>query len=505
MNKALSLLLMLLCISCSSNTPVTKTAVTQTSVSQTGNNSVVNDLHGVDKVSYTTYAEYVGKAGEANTNNLNTETSNTGASSYTYIETSNPGEANSDNYSTSYSNSYSSPIDDMILIYYGNKNRLKCGKTQLTNIVMHTFSDGHKDWLFPSFLYLEIKSDRGVKLGDNQLGDNGPAKKEDWEWLINRYFSTAYNGGEYEGLKALDECIENCKRILGLPAFRHKVVLGIPSPCTDFTEWGNIKMNGKTIKLDFRNKNHRQESVKWFINELIKRFEAQHFKNITLEGFYWIEESTSMTSWHIDESTRKWTNQRNNRHVYVIDNKTRRYNDIIADISKYVHSRGFKFIWIPFNGAYGNDKWKTFGFDRCDIQTGYFWDTPDLLRKPRTLKTISDLRKICDAAFKDDKGLEFELSDDLFVPCYAKSKRSPDIESPFEIVQVKGCNKTSREMKALGYTQYNYNPCLLARLENLISIFEEQEVFARSNISYYANSSILKLCNSTDRDIIRIA
>lgn len=401
----------------------------------------------------------------------------------------------------------SSNTDDMIAMYYGAKNRLKWNKTELEKVVIHTFRDGHIDWFFPTFLYVEFRNDVGLKFGDNQPGDNGPANKESWEWLLNRYFSTAYNGGNYEGLKALDECIEDCKKRLGSPNFKHKVVLTVPSPCTFFTEWGSIKKNGRTIKLDFRKSSDRLEAVKWFIDELVHRFEAQHYKNITLDGLYWVEESTSMTGWHKDNRTGKWTNKRNdNKYDYVVDSKVRRHNDIIADVANYVHSKNdLKFYWIPFDGAYGNENWRDFGFDRCDNQTGYFWGTPDLLRNPRPLKTISDLTSICNAAIANGKGLEFEISADLFVPCYAKLKKNRDIERPYDIVKVEGCNKTLNEMRSLGYTRFNYNPCLLARLNNLMEVFEDQGVFERSNITYYFdNSAILNLCNSNEREIIEL-
>lgn len=397
-------------------------------------------------------------------------------------------------------------LDDMIAIYYGSKSRLKWDKRQLEKVVTHTFEDGHTEWFFPTFLYLEFKNDSGVKFGDNQPGDKGPAKKEHWEWLLKRYFSTDKNGGYYEGLKALDECIEDCKKVLGEPHFTHKVVLGIPSPCTDFTEFGRIKKNGKTINIDFRNRNSRFEAVKWFIDELVNRFEAQHYKNITLEGVYWIEESTSMTSWQKDRKSGKWSNKTGNKYNYVRDNKSYKKNDIVADVAHYLHStKGLMFYWIPFNGALGSDNWKSFGFDRCDTQTGYFWGTPDHLRNPQNLKTMTDLSRICDAAMANEKGLEFEVSSELFVPCYAKQKDKSDKERPFEIVRVKDCKKRPDEMFARGYKYLNYNPCLLARMENLIDVFESIGVFKRANISYYFDTStILNLCNAREREIVKL-
>ena len=492
MKKILSFLLIFVCISCSS-----KTAITETAVTKTENNSVVDELYGLDEVSYTTYAEYVKKARESNIDNSTPSASN--------VDYSNKEAPNTYQPKTYYTKGFDSKTDDMILIYYGNKNRPKWGKTELVDLVMHKFEDGHKEWLYPSFLFLEFKNDEGYKFGDNQPGENGAANQKHWEWLLNRYFSTAYNGGDFEGLKALDQCIEDCKRILGNPNFRHKVYLSVPSPCTDFSEWGAIKRNGKSIKLDFRNRNHRLEAVKWFIDELIHRFETQHYKNITLEGVYWIEETTSMTTWHKDKRTGEWTNKTGEKYNFIYENKTRKYNDIISDISQYIHSQGLNFYWIPFNGAYGNEKWRTLGFDRCDIQTGYFWGTPDLLRGSKSLKTMSDANSICNRAINDGIGVEFEKSTDLFVPCYGKRKKKQDIERPYEIMKVASCNKKPREMEALGYIRYDYNPCLLERLKNLMTIFESQGVFERCNISYYEGYMIRKLCCSNNKEIIRIA
>ena len=499
MKNSLLFLLMLVCISCK----------THTVVSQNGNNSTVvdDDIYGISEMSYTQYAEYVENTKGSNSDKSNIGAShsdnyNMGASNY---ENSNVGAYNTDGYNTYYSSSYDSKTDDMILIYYGNKKRLKWGKSELEKVVTHTFQDGHKDWFFPSYLYLEFKNDEGYRFGDNQPGEKGAANKAHWEWLLNRYFSTAYNGGNYEGLKALDECIEECKKTLGKPAFRHKVYLSVPSPCTDFTEWGSIKKNGRTIKLDFRNKEHRLEAVKWFIDEAIRRFEAQHYKNITLEGLYWTEETALMIRWHKDNKTGEWTNKTGEKYDYINGAKIREDNIIINDISNYIHSKGFNFYWIPYSKTYADGKWKTFGFDRCDMQTGYLWGTPDIIRQSNPLKTMADARKICDTALKNGQGLEFEVSVDLFVPCYGKLKKKQDIERPYDVIRVKDCNKTPNEMKALGYTKYNYNPCILQRLKNLMTVFEEQGVFERSNISYYfSNSEILKLCNSNDREIVQI-
>ena len=60
-------------------------------------------------------------------------------------------------------------------------------------------------------------------------------------------------------------------------------------------------------------------------------------------------------------------------------------------------------------------------------------------------------------------------------------------------------------MRASGYTRFNYNPCLFARLVNLMDVFEEMGVFDRANLSYYFdNSAILNLCNSRDKEVVEL-
>ena len=79
------------------------------------------------------------------------------------------------------------------------------------------------------------------------------------------------------------------------------------------------------------------------------------------------------------------------------------------------------------------------------------------------------------------------------------------MERPYEIMKVKDCNKTPNEMRVSGYTRFNYNPCLFARLVNLMDVFEEEGVFNRANLSYYFdNSAILDLCNSRDKEVIEL-
>lgn len=249
---------------------------------------------------------------------------------------------------------------DMLLMYYGGKYRKNWTKTQLKNIVTHRYADGHTDWFFPSFLYLEFRRDQAL-FGNEQPGGSRGAKKEDWEWIMDRLFQ------KDQGLDALDKCISECKRTLGDPPFQHKVVLVIPSPRNDQRDWG--KIDGKS--LDFRKSKDKVRAVQWYVDQILARFESQNYSNIILDGLYWVDETSSHCS------------------------------DILANVGKYVKQRGTKFYWIPFSTAYGRFDWKKYNVDCCYLQTGYFWHTD---------MTVKQLRSLCAQAKKYGLGLEFELS-----------------------------------------------------------------------------------------------
>ena len=48
-----------------------------------------------------------------------------------------------------------SDVRDLALIYQGGVHRLDWTQEQFVPYVTHTFADGHKDWFFDGFLFLE--------------------------------------------------------------------------------------------------------------------------------------------------------------------------------------------------------------------------------------------------------------------------------------------------------------------------------------------------------------
>ena len=151
-------------------------------------------------------------------------------------------------------------IQDLALIYQGGKHRLDWTVDEFRPYVVHRFLDGSKHWLFDGFLFLEFKNGTGrcYTVGYEKEF----ARKPEWEWLLDRIFD------EGKSLSALDRCIGEQIAEIGKPAFRHKVVLGLPEAVRDQKDWGEL--DGR--RMDFSKDEDQIAATKWYIDQLIARF-----------------------------------------------------------------------------------------------------------------------------------------------------------------------------------------------------------------------------------------
>lgn len=242
---------------------------------------------------------------------------------------------------------------DMVLIYGGghHRNPYRWNKEILKDYVIYEDKSGKSHWLFDSFLLLEfmdpdINGGAGKTLitGYKYNGNYMPsANKQDWENLINYYFS------DNSGAGAIDEAIEEVKKTLGEPKRARTIIVGIPEPITCLysetktggsTYWGEI--GGE--QLDFSNTNDRIKACKWYIDKVIEKFKAMKYLNIRLAGFYWVAEQSSQTK------------------------------DILYEISSYINNMKYTFSWIPYYRASGYTEWRTYGFNYAYLQPNYFFN-----------------------------------------------------------------------------------------------------------------------------------
>ncbi len=248
-------------------------------------------------------------------------------------------------------------IRDLVLIYQGGSHRPDWTADEFIPYVTHTFADGHKEWLFDGFLFLEFQSDGRQYIPGLRMPN---ARKEDWLKYLDRVFEPG------KSLDALDKCIEARKAELGDPGFKHKVVLTVLPPIHHQKDWGEL--NGR--QLDFDNVDDCTEAVKWYLDLLLERFEKAGYKNLDLTGIYWVDEDML----HFDGFPR-----------YV---------------APYIHQKGLQFVWIPYFKARGYDRWQELGFDIAYHQPNHFFgkDIPD-----------SRLDEACSIARQNGMAMEFEF------------------------------------------------------------------------------------------------
>ncbi|MGN0219756.1 MAG: DUF4855 domain-containing protein [Muribaculaceae bacterium] len=291
-------------------------------------------------------------------------------------------------------------IRDLALIYQGGAHRIDWTKGDFSAYITHKFEDGSEDWLFDGFLFLEFKDGKGRQFAPGYEKLN--ARRAEWEWYLDRLFESG------KSLDALDQAISEKKQQLGDPGFRHKIILTIMVPIVDQKDWGEL--DGR--RLDFSNIDDREAAARWFIDQLVERFAKAGYKNLDLTGLYWIAESTNGSG------------------------------SMPQQLSPYIHSKGLKFVWIPWFKAPGHDNWQALGFDMVYLQPNYFFYND---------VAPSRVNEAVNIAKSYNLGLEFEC-DENFI---SKAER-------------------------------------VERFFTYLDTFERRSVFSHSPIAYYTGSSLLR-------------
>lgn len=259
-------------------------------------------------------------------------------------------------------------IRDLALIYHGDKRRPEWTVDDFVPYVSHKFADGHRDWTFDGFLFLETDIDGKVRFFP-WAGDEG-ATKADWQWYIDRLYQ------KDRGLDALDKCISRLKKEIGKPGFKHKIVLMMPVPVKGNKHWGSV--DGRA--LDFDNVADQVAASEWYINQVAERFKKAKYKNLELTGIYWLDEDMC----HTDGFPRH--------------------------IAPFIHSKGLDFVWIPYFKGRGYESWRELGFDIAYQQPNYIFHTPRLEKR---------LDEACDVSLVNGMAMEFEC--DGMTPFHAEN------------------------------------------------------------------------------------
>jgi hypothetical protein len=185
------------------------------------------------------------------------------------------------------------------------------------------------DWMFDSGLFLGY--------GGSSSGQDygwGKSVKDDWTDYLNAIFMP------HRQLHKLDEVIGNVKIKLNDPDYQMKVAIMIPCANATVTDFGDI--DGDGVSEDLTLPGNRLKTEKWYLNELLNRWQAANLKNIKLVAIYWMKEDVKK------------------------DKK------LVQEVAKIIHQKGLKFEWIPYFKADYAD-WKEYGFDFVEYQPNYAW------------------------------------------------------------------------------------------------------------------------------------
>lgn len=241
-----------------------------------------------------------------------------------------------------------------------------------------------KDFMFDGFLFLQY----GPLLNGANYGASAlPTDKEDWELTLGRLFRDQYELG------ALEEAVQEAKADLNNRKYKAKVVISIPYPRTDQSDFGDVDGDGISENMNVQEVGEeaalqsRKKVVKWYVDEVYKRWNEAGYQNMELVGFYWYNEFLSRQTTVNEDRLLQW----------------------VAD---YVHKKGAKLQWIPYYFARGWDDWKANGFDTALMQPNYSFHNT----------TVDRLDTIAQAAYDNGLGVEMELSDAVLTDLAARNK-----------------------------------------------------------------------------------
>lgn len=292
-----------------------------------------------------------------------------------------------------------------LLLLYGDA-RQPWTEKRLLHSVVHLDSQGRPDdWLFDSFLFLNVKAGSGrdlcpeINLGTTLCGEGDffavcsrePANKEDWDELLEFYL------GEDGAIRTLDRTLAAALAAIGRPYGRKRnVVLMVPYPHITQPAWGRLVPDGPVLDFSIRRQNlmaateQRLAASAWLVDEIARRFEAQSFDHVHLLGLYWMFE-TVHRGWDVDDH---W---------------------LLKELRRHIHRRGSKFLWIPFWSAYNVhllEDYRSYYFDLAFLQPNYMF-----------YKEGKSLEAAAAAARRRGTGLEIEYYLELDEPIRITGER----------------------------------------------------------------------------------
>jgi len=229
-----------------------------------------------------------------------------------------------------------------------------------------------KEWLFDGGLFLAKWSNKFHGYEESEH----PTDLEDWLWYLDKSFA------EDGDLSELNRAIIEVGEVLGDQDYKMKVVLMIPYPAPNQAEFGEV--NGESLSFDHSvvipdvAHANKKKALRWYIDELMKRWNEAAYSRLSLAGLYWMNET--------------------------VNQSVPQEEELIQHTSSMVHALNLKFFWIPYFNASLYWKWKELGFDAAVLQPNHFF----------TATNASRIEETAALARKSGMGVEMEVDYRVF-------------------------------------------------------------------------------------------
>ncbi len=218
--------------------------------------------------------------------------------------------------------------EDICLIYHNGS--VKMNEEFFKPYVGYVDQSGKiVDTLFDGYLFLPTTGT--LPSGGRPYGTNTAS---DWNGLFDALFTSGIN------FDALNKTAETTKKSLGLDELKLKVYVAIPHMDDTLYNFGDIDLDGDNESLTTLE--GRIYVAQTYAERVIKKFNANGYKNLELCGFYWFHETISGN----DVETSKAVNE-------MFD------------------KLGYQLFWIPYFNASGFSNWEELGFDVACYQPNY--------------------------------------------------------------------------------------------------------------------------------------
>ena len=211
------------------------------------------------------------------------------------------------------------------------------------------------------------------------------ATREDWETYLDFLFTYTDGTGAKYNLDALEEAVAQVKEATGKADYEVGVKIAFYPPILCQDDWGTLPGGSRSLNFKVSETNTAEQALadrmaasRWYMDEVVSRFNAKNYKNIRLDGFYWYDEVM-----HYDVDP------------LVLETA--------QGVTSYVHSLNggaYQIYWIPFYQASGFRAWKSFGFDYAIMQPNYAFDAN------ASEQRITDTAELCK---KYGLGIEMEF------------------------------------------------------------------------------------------------